>query len=190
MKLCCLIILAALCGLNLRAQTNAPAATNLTARAPTRIESKSGEFDMNTHQAIYHGHVRVTSPEMKLTCERLVADLPPTGGRPEHIVCETNVVIDFTDEHGKTNHVTSEKAVYDFHVVSGVTNETVTLTGNPKPRVENEQSITVADVIVWDRANNRFQFTNQKMIFRQNFDVGPAATNSPPKNTKELSAPK
>ena len=36
----------------------------------------------------------VDDPEMKLTCEWLVADLPQTGGRVDHIVAETNVVID------------------------------------------------------------------------------------------------
>jgi lipopolysaccharide export system protein LptA len=185
MKLYCLIALAALCGFSAVAQTNNPAP-----RAMTRIESKVGEFDIGGNKATYLGSVRVTSPEMKLTCEHLVADLPPSGGQPDHIVCETNVVIDFTDEHGKTNHVTSEKAVYDFHVLNGVTNDTVTLTGSPEPKVENAQGITVADVIVWDRANNRFQFTNQKMIFRHGLDVVPVATNSPPKNTNELSVPK
>ena len=188
MKLYCLITLAALCGLNLRAQTNAPAATNLTTRVVTRIESKSGDFDMNTHQATYHDHVRVTSPEMKLTCERLVADLPPSGGRPDHIVCETNVVIDFTDEHGKTNHVTAAKAVYDFHVQDGVTNDMVTLTGNPL--VENAQGTQSGDPIIWDRVNNKFTFQNPKMIFRQSPNIGPAATNSSPKKTNELSVPK
>jgi lipopolysaccharide export system protein LptA len=185
MKLYCLIALGALCGFKAGAQTNNPAP-----RAATQIESKVGEFDISGNKAIYIGAVRVNSPEMKLTCEQLVADMPPSGGQPNHIVCETNVVIDFTDEHGKTNHVTSEKAVYDFHVQNGVTNDTVTLTGNPKPKVVNAQSITVADVIVWDRANNRFQFMNQKMIFLQGLNVVPAVTNSPPKNTNELSAPK
>lgn len=185
MKFYCLIALTTLCGFSAGAQTNNPAP-----RAVTRIESKVGEFDITGNKAIYHGNVRVDSPGMKLTCERLVADLPPSGGRPDHIVCETNVVIDFTDERGQTNHVTSEKAVYDFHVQNGVTNDMVTLTGSPKPKVENAQSITVADVIVWDRVNNRFQFKNPKMIFRQSPNIGQAATNSPPKKTNELSVPK
>jgi lipopolysaccharide transport protein LptA len=188
MKFYRLIALAALCGFSLRAQTNAIATTNLTPRAATRIESKSGDFDMNTHQAIYRGHVRVISPEMKLTCERLVANLPPSSGRPDHIVCETNVVIDFTDERGQTNHVMSEKAVYDFHMQNGATNETVTLTGNPK--VENAQSVTAGDVIVWDRANNKFQFTNPKMSSRQSLEIVPAATKPATANTNNWSVPK
>jgi lipopolysaccharide export system protein LptA len=185
MKFYYVMALTALCGLGAGAQTN-----NLAPRAATRIESKVGEFDITGNKAIYIGAVRVTSPEMKLTCEQLVANLPPSGGQPDHIVCETNVVIDFTDEHGQTNHVTSEKAVYDFHVQNGVTNDTVTLTGSPKPKVENAQSITVADVIVWDRANNRFQFTNQKMIFRQSPNIVRAATNPPAANANNWSVPK
>ena len=97
--------------------------------------------------------MRVDDPQMKLTCEQLTADMPQAGGRPNHIVAETNVVIDFTDDKGQTNHATSDKAVYDLQVQDGVTNETVTLTGNPR-RVENAQGTQAGDVIIWNRVNN------------------------------------
>src|SRR5664280_604909 len=125
MKRFSLIAIAVLCGWMVRAQTNAAdqsspasATINLPAtpppppppRAPTRIDSdNSADFDLNGHQAIYRGHVRVDDPEMKLTCAWLVADVPQAGGHPNHIVAETNVVIDFTDTKGQTNHVTSDK---------------------------------------------------------------------------------
>jgi lipopolysaccharide export system protein LptA len=187
MKFYWLIALAALCGSSVRAQTNT-AVVKPPPRAPTLIASERGEFDLNKHKAIYEGHVRVDSPEMKLTCDWLVADLPPAGGRPDHIVCETNVVINFTDERGQTNHVTSDKAVYDYHVQEGVTNETVTFTGHPV--IENPQSTIHSEPIVWDRAKNHFNFTNPKMIFRQNLDVGPAKTNPVPAKTNAVSRPK
>src|SRR5208283_2805432 len=110
MKRFSLIVTAVCCGWLVHAQTNvaeqsspASATTNLpaaptTPRAPTRIDSDdSADFDLNGHQAIYRGHVRVDDPEMKLTCALLVADVPSAGGHPNRIVAETNVVIDFTD---------------------------------------------------------------------------------------------
>ncbi len=126
---------------------------------------------------MYHGHVRVDAPEMKLTCELLVADVPQAGGHPNRIVAETNVVIDFTDTKGQTNHATSDKAVYIYTVQNGVTNETVTLTGNPQ--MENAQGTQSGDVIIWDRASNKIHFDNPHMVFRQNLTSPPADTNAP-----------
>ena len=160
--------------LNLRAQTNAPA-------APTWIDSDSAVFDRDGHQATYRGHVHVRDPGMKLNCEWLIINLPQSGGRLNHIVAETNVVIDLLDEKGQTNHATSQRAVYDFAVQGSVTNETVTLTGDPK--IENAMGTQSGDVIVWDKIANKFHFTNPVGILRQNLSGAPAATNSPAAKT-------
>ena len=171
-----LVAVAMLGGLLVHAQTNAPGAPPAP-RAPTLINSESADFDLNGHQGIYRRHVRVDDPQMKLTCERLVADVPPAGGRPNHIVAETNVVIDFTDEKGQTNHATSDRAVYVYSEQDGVTNDTVTLTGNPQ--MENAQGTQAGDVIIWDRANNKIHFDNPYMISRQNLTSMSANTNPP-----------
>ena len=125
---------------------------------------------------------------MKLTCAQLTTDLPESGGRPSRIVAETNVVIDFTDTKGQTNHATSDKAVYLYHVQNGVTNETVTLTGNPQ--MENAQGTQAGDVIIWDRANNKIHFDSPHMILRQNLNGATADTNAAAAGTNDLSAPK
>jgi lipopolysaccharide export system protein LptA len=125
--------------------------------------------------------VRVDDPQMKLVCEQLVADVPQAGGRMNHIVAETNVVIDFIDDKGHTNHATGDKAVYIYSEQGGVTNETVTLTGNPQ--MENAQGTLTGDVIVWDRLNNHLSASNQRMVFRQNFIGTAADTNSSPAKT-------
>jgi lipopolysaccharide transport protein LptA len=180
-----LITLAVLsAGLDLRAQTNADAA------APTRIESDSVDFDLNldARKAVYTGNVRVDDPQMKLRCARLTVNLPADGGRVDHIVAETNVVIDTTNANGQEMHATSDRAVYFYEVKSGVTNETVTLRGHAK--VENAQGWLTGEPIVWNRANNSLSATNQKMIFRQNLDGAMTETNSPPNKTKKSSAPK
>ena len=169
------------------ATTNSPDATR-PPRAPKRIDSDSADFDLSGHQAIYRGHVRVDDPEMKLTCAWLVADVPQAGGHPNHIVAETNVVIDFTDTKGQTNHATSDKAVYLYNVQNGVTNDTVTLTGNPQ--MENAQGTQAGDVIIWDRANSKIHFDNPHMIFRQSLNDAVADTNSAAAGSNVLSAPK
>jgi lipopolysaccharide transport protein LptA len=177
MKVFCFIAFFALASVRtVSAQTNAPAAPHLT-----RIDSVSGLFDGTGHKAIYSGNVRVDDPDMKLTCEWLVVDLPQSGGRVSHIVAETNVVIDFTDEKGQTNHATSDKAVYNYNVQGAVTNETVTLTGNA--RAENAQVILTGEPIIWNRANGGLTATNEHTIFRQNLDGATTMTNAPPTNT-------
>jgi len=176
MKRYSLVIIAVLGGLVGRAQTNTPGALPAP-HAPTLINSESADFDLNGHQGIYHRHVRVDDPQMKLTCEQLVAEMPQAGGRPNHIVAETNVVIDFTDTKGQTNHATGDKAVYVYSEQDGVTNKTVTLTGNPQ--MENAQGTQAGDVIILDLANNRLHFDNPHMIFRQSLNGVTGDTNSP-----------
>jgi lipopolysaccharide transport protein LptA len=200
MKFFSLIIIAGWCSLTVHAQTNATAqsspasaTTNSPAappptRPPTQIHSDSWDFDMTARQAVYHGHVHVDDPQMKLTCAQLTTDLPESGGRPSRIVAETNVVIDFTDDKGQTNHTTSDKAVYIYNVQNGATNEVVTLTGNPQ--MENAKGTQAGDVIIWDRANNKIHFDNPHMIFRQNLNGAPADTNAAAAGTNDLSAPK
>jgi lipopolysaccharide export system protein LptA len=138
--------------------TNAVADTNAPAkpRAPTVITSDAADFDMNIHQGIYRGHVFVQDPDVKLTCAWLVIDLPESGSHLNHVLADTNVVVDFTDEKGQTYHVTAARAVYDYKVVDTVTNETVTFSG--KPKVVTDQSTIESEPMIWDRARNKFSF--------------------------------
>jgi lipopolysaccharide transport protein LptA len=179
-KIYLIALLVALGGGMLRAQANAAAAPK-PARGATQITSQRMDFSNTARQMIYTGDVRVDDPQMRLTCEQLIADLPPNGGHIQHIVALTNVVIDSVAEKGQTNHATSDKAVYIYNVQNGVTNETVTLTGNAK--VENAQGWLTGEPIVWDRANNSLHAENQKMIFRQNISDVMVKTNLPPKKT-------
>lgn len=155
------------------------AQTNTIPAVPALITSRTGDFDLNSRTATYQGDVRVDDPEMKMRCEWLVATLPSSGGRISHIVCETNVVIDYFDEKGQTNHITSDKAVYDYNVQGVMTNETITFTGNP--RIENAQAIITGEPIIWNRAGGRFTVMNEKMIFKQGITGASAQTNAPSK---------
>ena len=167
--------------------TNAPATKPKPSRPPTKIESDRVDFDLTARRAIYHGHVRVDDPAMKLTCADLTADLPQDGGHIDHIIAETNVVVDFTDEKGQTMHATGDKMVYVYSVQNGATSETVTMTGNPE--LENAQGKSTGDVIVWDRARNHLDITNPKIVFRQSINSATTNTNLPSATTNSPAAP-
>ena len=182
MKKIYLIAWLAALGGSLSAQTNVTT-TPKPPRPPTVIHSEHAEFDLTTRRAIYYDNVRVDDPQMTLTCVRLTGDLPqsPAEAQMKHIVAETNVVIISVDEKGQTNHATSDKAVYYYSVENGVTNETVTLTGNAK--MENLQGTLTGEPIVWDRLNNHLTAANQKMVFNQNIGNALANTNAPAAKT-------
>ena len=159
------------------AQTNTP--VKAPPRAPTEINSDGAEFDLNARQAVYHGHVVVVDPQMKLQCERLVVFIPQPGERLNRIEAQTNVVIDFSDNHGATARATGSLAVYRYLVGNGATNETVTLTGDPK--VESVQGTLTGDQIIWDRGGNRLRATGPHMIFKQNLNQGLGTNGAPVK---------
>ncbi len=98
----------------------------------------------------------------------------PAAGRRafEHVLAVTNVVVDFIDQKGQTNHITAAQAVYDYKVVNTVTNETVTFTG--KPVVEMPTMTILSEPLVWDRAANKYHFTEPKMISKDNGTNGAA----------------
>jgi lipopolysaccharide export system protein LptA len=161
--------------------TNAPADTN--AVHTIDIQSLSGVF--RPHEAIYIGNVHVVSPQGNLTCEHLTATSSSTNttGRPDHIVAETNVVIDAVDKNGKPVHATAALAIWDYKVVGTVTNDIVELHGDP--HIESASGPSTGDPIIWDRVANTVHATNPHMIIKT--DANPTApetqkprTNAPP----------
>jgi len=204
MKWSCLVVLFAVTGgVVLPAQTNpspaakVPAAQNAPAIEPsvptvpnapmvkppahvlqTRISADRGEFDMAGRQVTYQGHVRVDDPEMKLTGEWLITDLPQAGEHVNHIVAETNVVIDFVDDRGQTNHATCARAVYSYEVKDGTTNEMVTLSGHAK--VENAEFVMIGEPITLNLTTRKITADNPVVTPRQSLLNPNAGTNSPP----------
>ena len=160
----------------LQAQTN----TNIAVQAErerTVITSKEMSYSKAARQVIYSGNVRVDDPQMKMTCEQLTADFPESGGHIDRLVAVTNVVMDSVDEKGQSRRATSDMAIYSFKVVNGVTNETVTLTGNAK--LEDTQGSMTGEPIIWDRVNNSIHAVNQVMHLRQNIATALVNTNPP-----------
>jgi lipopolysaccharide export system protein LptA len=178
MKKLLMLLIAGSCSL-LWAQTNHVATAAHKPAQPTEVDSDTAEFDMGSaktpRQVIYRNNVRVSDPKIKLWCETLTLTLPPGSGHVNHIIAETNVIIDFIGDNNEKYHVTSDKAVYDYAVVNQVTNETVTWTGNPI--VETKDGKIWSEPLVWDRKANRFYFTHEKMILPQGLS-GSGNTNS------------
>ena len=113
--------------------TNQPDASNQSHGPITIASTGPLIFDMNNHWVTYSDNVRVTQGQMKLKCEWLKALFSANGDQVQqatNIVAETNVVVDFVDSKGQKGRAIGTRAVYQLQVQHGVTNETVTLTGN------------------------------------------------------------
>jgi lipopolysaccharide transport protein LptA len=179
----------------LLAQTNLPApellpAANVAAavttntppreRPPVEIFSDAGDFDLKNRVGVYRGHVIVSDPQMKLTCDTLTAQIPKNGGHPESIIAAGNVKIEGTDDKGHPVRVTSDQAVYAYKVVNATTNETVTLTGNVY--VDSAMFKGTGDPIIWDRANDSIHGEHLSMQMQP--ELKPR-TNAPPAKAVE-----
>lgn len=132
----------------------------------------------NGFRVVYRDHVRVNSPQLKLWCEWLAADIPESSGQPTNIVAETNVVFDATWVKGEKMHGTSDKAVYAFSIQNGVTNATVTLTGDAE--VDYKGITNNGDSIILDLIHQTMNIpTNPKTFISGNFTGKLPSTNSP-----------
>ncbi len=105
------------------------------------MEIFSDHFDFNrgTGLAFYQGNARVLDPQMRLQCRQLTVKVPensaPTNRivRPDRIVAETNVIVDYFTEKGEKTHATGEKMVFTHTVANGnTTNEVLELTGKSR----------------------------------------------------------
>lgn len=176
MKRICLLLLAGSCSL-LWAQSNLPMPT--TVDREIGINSKHFYYDGKARELVYYDNVVVTNWQGQMTCERLVISLPPEGSTNNHlnhVVAETNVVIDFLRK-GDTNHGTSDKAIYNYSIADGVTNETITFTGHAK--AENSKFWMTGEPLVWDNIAEIFEGTDFKSVAK----VAPGSgTNAGPFN--------
>ena len=109
----------------------------------------------------------------RLTASRLTAKCDSLTGALANFVADQNVVIDAPDTKGQASHATADKLTFTQAIASGVTNQTIELTG--RPQLTNPQGRLVGDVIIWDMVHDRF-FTRD---YKLNFSAG---TNATPKN--------
>jgi len=146
------------------AKTNRPAAAGPREKITIHSEGPF-QMDLNAYWITYQDHVSVKGTGWKMTCEWLKSDLP-LSGQPTNIVAQTNVIGDFVDNKNRKWHATGDKGVYAFHVQDGVTNETVTLTGNPPEIQEGEETNTMSgDAIVYDVVTKKVNIKNPTSVF-------------------------
>ena len=149
--------------------SDVPALAGMATNGETIIFSDRG-FDSyyKLKTIIYRVNVRAYNAQMKLTCEWLTAESPDVeDGKFNLVIAETNVVIDWVDEHG-TNHATADKAVYTYVITNLAklpemqyqTNSTVVLTGNPYVKLGPDT--VEGDPIIWDRIKDVFSTPNMK----------------------------
>lgn len=177
MKILLCILATALVTATAGAQT---AHSGATTNKPTEIFSDSADFSLKTQVVTYRGNVRVTDPQMKLSCDLMTVRTAGEGGHIESIVAEGNVVVDMVTQQGETRHATGKRLVYSYKVENSVTNDSAVLTGDP--RMEQGESSMGGDAIIWDRATGNIRVTNPHGISRVNLmgGAGPApATNAP-----------
>lgn len=184
MKFVCLLILTLACAVAmLPAQTNTasngvesilalvttnhPAAVPATnapdAKPPRYVHIQSvgpAVLDFDNHWVTYSHNVCVTNEQMKLTCEWIKAEFNSSGDQATNIVAETNVVIDFTDPKGQKGRAIGTNALYIFQVLNGLTNETVTLTGDPPEILEGQNftNRTITSRVVYDLMTRKVTF--------------------------------
>ncbi len=144
---CLALVLGAVCGMSTGAQ---PAPTNAPPAGRGEVEILSDHFDYasQTRVIVCDGNVRVTDPQMQLTCKVLTAHMADVGNQITNIVATGSVVIDLLGEQGPS-HATSDKAVYN------AATDLVELTGNPV--LKTRQGTLTGDVVVLDRGKNRLE---------------------------------
>jgi len=132
-----------------------------TAAAPARsaatnqfAEISSLEYRFQTNSALFQGQVRVTHPQMNLTCESVAVDFPQGGGTAERILAERSVEFDLMDDKGQKIRGTGQKALYTYKVTPDRTNDLLELTGNPVLTMTNGSTFQNS-VIMLDRANGK-----------------------------------
>ncbi|MCX6884213.1 MAG: hypothetical protein NTX27_04135 [Verrucomicrobia bacterium] len=107
-------------------RTNTPSTlTDTTARVTC------SEYRLSPESAYFRENVRLDHPQMAWECQRLLVQIPPTGGRVERLVAEEKVSFNFLDSHGQKLSGRGEKAVYNYTVTPTATNDLMELTGNP-----------------------------------------------------------
>ncbi len=169
-------------------------------RGPTTITALGpADFDLNNHWTIYRDHVCVSNAQVTLSCDWVKAVFPQNWQRPTNIVAETNVVIDYIAQNGQKTRATGDRAVDIYQEIDGVTNDTITLTGNPLrwPRIEQSDGYMTSDKFTWDRTGGHFYVdTNFEMKGYPNvappqglknshngtnsMEMRPGGTNAPP----------
>ena len=126
------------------------AAPPSSAQAETnRVEvfSRKFEFQTETGEGVYQGDIRVVGENFNLTSDLLNVLLPIQERRLDHVIAQTNVVIDYK-LGDQPLHATGERA--DYKVSTGLAQ----LTGNPTWSAQQREGR--GDELILDQTNKIF----------------------------------
>lgn len=111
------------------------------------------EYVVQPQRATFLGRVHAVAPSrMDIVCEGLTVLAPKPDEKV--LVAEQKVVFDLISEKGTKIHGTGDEAVYTNSITSTVTNDLLTLVGNPACLVTTNGT-NFSKTFVLDRARNR-----------------------------------
>jgi lipopolysaccharide export system protein LptA len=159
------------------------AAVTNTVREPTRITSRTGEVHAKSNISILRTNVHVQDSQMDLNCALLTLENPRLSeGKFLRATAEGNVVIDYIDAQGVTNHATATSAVYTYSTTNSMTNAFLVLRGSPVI-ITNVNYKLEGDPVTWDRVTDTYKAENNVLTIYQtptnSLNVLPASTKPP-----------
>jgi len=123
--------------------------------------------------ARFEGGVRIIHPRLNWVCRTMNVDSPNTTNKD--VTMTADQAVEFTlEENGQNVHGTCNRAVYNYRIIPGRTNDMIvlhtndmmTLTGNPI--VETTNGIITNKVIMLDCANNKLIAPGKFRIYGTN----------------------
>jgi lipopolysaccharide export system protein LptA len=113
----------------------------------------SDEYVLRPQVALFEGKVRFEHPQRRLSCDHLAVHSGEGDPKNERLVAEHSVDFDLMSADGQKVHGTCQKAVYNYGVMGGMTNDTVELTGSPVLQTTN--GTIQNSIIIMDRMQNK-----------------------------------
>jgi len=104
--------------------------------------------------ALFEGGVRIQHPRLRMLCDHLTVESESEHGQNRRVSAEEKVTFDLTDEDGTSAKGSGDRVVYSYGVVGGITNDLMTLYGNPAMLVTTNRAFD-NKVIVLDRTNHK-----------------------------------
>lgn len=159
------------------------------ASLPEFAEIFSQRYTVTTNAAHsgahFEGGVRIAHPRLNWVCQTMDVESPNTAGKMVTMIAEKSVEFTLT---GGTNEQqipnvqgTCDRAIYNYSITpSGITNDTMTLTGNPILQTTN--GVFTNKVIVLDCASSKLMARGPYRIWGTNSAI--------PTNAFHLPSPK
>lgn len=136
------------------------------------ITADDSVYDQKAATLHYWGNVHLDSPgTLDLRCEDFLIQMGSTNSRPDQITATTNVVLRLT-QPGPAGKPGVTNVAYAFQAVFHSASNTVTLVKSPagvQPRFEYAGVVSEADVIRYNRATDRVEFSGN---YRARFKPG------------------